>query len=48
VLDIFADLQPTVGGHACAASARMLFPDYPARLAPFLPAEWLEPVRAPH
>ena len=47
VLDVFEDLQPTVRAHACAEPARTLFPDYPARLGPFLPAEWLEPARTP-
>lgn len=41
----FADLSELVASHACAKSARELFPRYRAELPPFLDPEWLEPVR---
>jgi len=46
VLDTFEDLQRLVRAHACAEAARQLFPEYPAELPRYLPAEWLEPVHA--
>ncbi len=45
-LEAFADLKPLVAARACAAPARSLFPEPPGELPPFLPAEWLEPIRA--
>jgi hypothetical protein len=46
VLDAFQDLQELVRSHPCAATARELFPHYPAELPPFLDSGWLGPVRA--
>jgi glutathione S-transferase len=46
-LEAFADLKARVAAHACAAPARQLFPPAPGEVPPFLPAEWLEPLRAP-
>lgn len=46
LLDMFEDLHETVAAHACAEPARRLFPTYRAELPGFLPAEWLEPLRA--
>jgi glutathione S-transferase len=47
LLDAFEDLHDHVGAHACAAPARELFADYPARLPRCLDPEWLEPLRGP-
>jgi glutathione S-transferase len=46
LLDAFQDLHDHVATHACAAPARQLFADYPARLPRVLDPEWLEPLRA--
>jgi glutathione S-transferase len=46
VLETFEDLGAMIRGHACAEPARRLFGEYPAALPPFLPSEWLEPIRA--
>ncbi len=45
LLDAFEDLHDHVGTHACAAPARELFADYPARLPRVLEPTWLEPIR---
>lgn len=47
LLDAFEDLHDLVAAHACAAPARELFADYPARLPRVLDPAWLDPVRAP-
>jgi glutathione S-transferase len=47
LLDAFEDLHDHVAAHACAAPARQLFDDYPARLPRCLEPEWLEPLRGP-
>jgi glutathione S-transferase len=46
VLDAFADLRATVRAHPCSEAAQALFPDYPAELPRFLPAEWLSSLPA--
>jgi len=47
LLDAFEDLHDHVAAHACAAPARQLFADYPARVPRALEPAWLEPLRAP-
>jgi glutathione S-transferase len=45
LLDSFEDLHDHVATHACAAPARQLFADYPARLPRVLDPDWLQPLR---
>jgi glutathione S-transferase len=45
VLRVFADVRPAVEGRPGAELARTLFPRDVAQLPPFLPEEWLEPLR---
>jgi glutathione S-transferase len=45
-LEGFSDLADYVRTHACAEAAHSLFPDFPGPTPPFLPAEWLTPLRA--
>jgi glutathione S-transferase len=45
LLDAFEDLHDHVAAHACAAPARKLFADYPARLPRVLDPDWLQPLR---
>lgn len=42
LLDAFEDLHDHVASHACAAPARELFADYPARLPRVLDPDWLQ------
>lgn len=42
LLDAFEDLHDRVASHACAAPARELFADYPARLPRVLDPDWLQ------
>jgi glutathione S-transferase len=44
LLDAFEDLHDHVRAHACAAPARELFPDYPARVPRVFEPTWLEPI----
>jgi glutathione S-transferase len=39
------DLRPAIEGRPAAALARRLVPNYPGRMPPVLPAEWLAPLR---
>ena len=39
------DLRPAIEGRPAAALARRLVPNYPGRMPPVLPAEWLVPLR---
>lgn len=41
-----ADLRPHIEHRPVGAAARRIDPDYPGRLEPGLPAEWLAPLRA--
>lgn len=41
------DLRPAIEPRPAGQLARRLMPDFPGRAAPVLPAEWLEPLRAP-
>jgi glutathione S-transferase len=44
----YSDLQEFVASHACAAAARATYPDFPpALIPPFIPADWLAPLRRP-
>ncbi len=45
VLRVFADLRPEVEGRPAAELARRLFPRDVAELPPFIPEEWLRPIR---
>src|SRR5438067_11299256 len=45
--DAFEDLHDHVAAHSCAAPARDLFADYPARLPRVLEPAWLEPLLVP-
>jgi glutathione S-transferase len=47
LLDAFEDLHDHVATHDCAAPARQLFADYPARLPRVLDPDWLQPLRPP-
>ena len=38
------DLRPAIEGRPAAALARRLVPNYPGRMPPVLPAEWLDPL----
>ena len=40
------DLRPAIESRPAAALARRLVPNYPGKMPPVLPAEWLEPLRA--
>jgi glutathione S-transferase len=39
------DLRPAIEGRPAANLARRLVPDYPGKMPPVLPAEWLAPLR---
>jgi glutathione S-transferase len=39
------DLRPAIEGRPAASLARRLVPDYPGKMPPVLPAEWLAPLR---
>jgi glutathione S-transferase len=39
------DLRPAIEGRPAAALARRLVPNYPGKMPPVLPAEWLAPLR---
>jgi glutathione S-transferase len=39
------DLRPAIEGRPAAALARRLVPNYPGRMPPVLPGEWLVPLR---
>jgi hypothetical protein len=41
LLAAFSDLQPLLHGHASAAHANRLFPDYPVELPRFMDPDWL-------
>jgi glutathione S-transferase len=43
----FRDLRPAIEGRPAGELASRLMPDYPGDAPPVLPAEWLEPLRAP-
>jgi glutathione S-transferase len=45
VLRVFSDIQPAVAGRPAAELAERLFPRDVAHVPPFLPAEWLRPIR---
>jgi glutathione S-transferase len=45
VLRVFADIGPEVEGRPCAELAQRLFPRAVAELPPFLPEDWLRPIR---
>jgi glutathione S-transferase len=38
------DLRPAIENRPAAALARRLVPNYPGRMPPVLPAEWLDPL----
>jgi len=40
------DLRPAIEGRPCGELAKRLVPEFPGRIPPVLPAEWLEPLRA--
>src|SRR3954471_14730069 len=46
VLRVFADLRPAIEGRQGAALAKRLFPRDVATMPPFLPEDWLAPLRA--
>jgi glutathione S-transferase len=46
VLRVFADIKPAIEGRPSAELAQRLFPRDVAELPPFLPEEWLMPLRA--
>jgi glutathione S-transferase len=39
------DLRPFIEGRPCGELAKRIDPDFPGRMPPVLPAEWLEPLR---
>src|SRR4051795_4519426 len=39
------DLRPAIENRPCGALARRFVPNYPGRMPPVLPAEWLSPLR---
>lgn len=41
------DLKPAIEGRPAAELARRVVPDYPGRMPPVLPADWLTPLRRP-
>lgn len=41
------DVRPLLAGRPAEDLARRLFPEFPGHSPPTLPAEWLEPLRAP-
>jgi glutathione S-transferase len=41
------DLRPAIESRPAGALARRLVPNYPGKMPPVLPAEWLEPLRNP-
>lgn len=41
------DLRPAIEGRPCAALAKRFVPDYPGKMPPTFPADWLAPLRGP-
>jgi glutathione S-transferase len=42
------DLRPAIENRPAGALARRVVPNYPGRMPPVLPAEWLAPLKQPH
>ena len=41
------DIRPAIEGRPAGELAMRAFPDYPGRVPPVFPADWLEPLRRP-
>jgi hypothetical protein len=39
------DLRPYIEARPCGELAKRIDPDFPGRMPPILPDEWLEPLR---